>query len=325
MKIDVLQLLAGKKAESARKGKPPAPGFENLLRAEAPRAGHTPAQRPEREEKKPRAASTGTEEALLVSRSLNHARPAPLFVTKQPELKGAKDPKDTRDVKGAPRAAGEAPTQKAITLDQLVNRAKLQHEPARVTAPGEKKPTRGEVTRGEEVTREVTRERPRELKHAEDPAPTLAPASAVVAAPASETFRLEGPPALKEAAPLAPLAPLITDDPSLRIVLLPTIARMSLDAGDAGRLNVQLKVQDGITEVRASGPASQMFEARQGELRVALAKEGLALGHFDLTQSGSQQRHGERPDLEFSPPPTARRAAGSPDLAIEDGRVHVKA
>ena len=79
------------------------------------------------------------------------------------------------------------------------------------------------------------------------------------------------------------------DDPSLRIVMLPTVARMSLDTGENGRLNLQLKVRDGVTELQATGPATQLLESRQGELRVALAKEGLALGHFDLTQSGSQQ------------------------------------
>lgn len=299
MKIDVLQLLNGKKPESARKAKP-GPGFESVLRAEGP--GAPPSTR---EEKKPRPSpSTGTEEALLVSR---HLAPAlPLLVTKQPELK-------------APAAKTlAAPVQKAITLEQLVTRAKSQHEPARLAAPTEKKPApRGEISR--EVTREVTRE----AKKADEPGPpVLATAPPSVAA---EPFRIEAPPALKDAAPLAPVAPLMVDDPTLRIVLLPTVARMSLDTGDNGRLNLQLKVKDGITEVQATGPAAQLFEGRQGELRVALAKEGLALGHFDLTQSGSQQRHAERPDFERAAPPAARRAVSSQETATEDGRVHVKA
>lgn len=284
--------LAGHADPKSKRPEKPASGFEALLEDEG---SPPPASR---DEKKPRPA-TGTEEALLVSRSLAaHARPAPLIVTKQPELK-------------AP-ATKLAVAAKAVTVEQLVSRSKTQHEPARLAAPGEKKPTKGELTR--------------EPKKGEEAKPTLAPPTITTAAPStSEPFRIEAPPALRQAAPLAPVAPLILDDPSLRIVLLPTVARMSLDTGEAGRLHVQLKVRDGITELHASGPASQLLEARQGELRVALAKEGLALGQFDLTQSGSGHRHAERPDLERSAPPTARRAEFSPDTAIEDGRVHVKA
>ena len=45
-------------------------------------------------------------------------------------------------------------------------------------------------------------------------------------------------------------------DASVRAVLLPTVARLSMDTGEAGRLNVQLKVQDGVTDIRAAGPAA---------------------------------------------------------------------
>jgi hypothetical protein len=301
VKIDVLQFLGAKKSESAHKGKA-TPGFEAALHAQAPRAAR--AQVPqERDEKKPRAA-TGTEEALLVARGLAvHARPAPtaLIVTKQPDLKDAKIAKTI-----------EPTMRQAVTVEQLVTRSKVQHEPARVTGPTEKKPARGEL-----------REPGKELKKGEEPVfaattPTLTPTTS------PEPFRLEAPTAIRDAAPLAPLAPQMMDDPSLRIVLLPTVARMSMDTGEGGRLNVQLKVRDGVTEVHATGPASQLLESRQGELRVALAKEGLALGHFDLTQSGSQQRH-ERPELDSSIPPTTRRATSSQDPATDDGRVHVKA
>ncbi|MDP1824555.1 MAG: hypothetical protein Q8L48_14970 [Archangium sp.] len=310
MKIDVLKLLMGKKPE-ARKGAP-APGFEAALLAESPhpKAGRGAAPASSSDEKKPRAASS-TEEALLVSRNLTpHARPHTLFVTKQPDLK---DPR-------APKALAAASPQKAVTLDQLATRSREQHAPARVTGPTEKKPLRGEQPQ----PREATRERTHEAKRS-DEAPVTAQTSVAAQVQTSEPFRLEAPAPIKEAAPLVPLAPVMNDDPSLRVVLLPTIARLSMDTGEAGRINVQLKVQDGVTELRATGPAAQLLESRQGELRVALAKEGLALGHFDLTQSGSQHRHAERPELEFSPPPTARRAVSSQDPAAEDGRVHVKA
>ena len=302
MKIDVLQFLGAKKGESAHKAKA-APGFEAALHAEAPRASRTQGSQ-ERDEKKPRAA-TGTEEALLVARGLTvHARPAPtpLIVTKQPELKDAKTTKTV-----------EPTMHKAVTLDQLATRSKVQHEPARVTGPTEKKPVRGEL-----------RETGKELKKGEEPILATATPTMNATASAAEPFRIEAPAAIRDAAPLAPLAPQMMDDPSLRIVLLPTVARMSMDTGENGRLNLQLKVRDGVTEVQATGPASQLLESRQGELRVALAKEGLALGHFDLTQSGSQQRH-ERPELDPSAPPTARRATSSQDPATDDGRVHVKA
>ncbi|MDP2271448.1 MAG: flagellar hook-length control protein FliK [Archangium sp.] len=313
MKLDALMGL-GKKLEAGRKQNKPAAGFETLLRAadeprgKPARAAPSPAAA---DEKKPRAMSS-TDEALLVSRALSpHARPAPFIVTKPTELKAPVAP-------GAP-AAKPVTAQKAVTLDQLAIRANDQHAPARVTGPTEKPQSRRDEVRPDK-------------KKSEEPvlnAPAPASAAPTNAAPlvAAEPFRIEAPPALKDAAPLAPLAPVMNEDPSLRVVLLPNVARMSMDTGEAGRINVELKVQNGITELRATGPAAQLLESRQGELRVALAKEGLALGHFDLTQSGSQQRHGgsDRADLEGSPPPTARRATSSTELATEDGRVHVKA
>lgn len=251
--------------------------------------------------KKPRAM---TEEALLVSRELSpHARPAPLIGTKAQHLK--------------------ATEQKAVGVEQLATRARLDHEPARLTTPAQHRPLRAEPSK-EPAPREKKLEEP-VARRADDGGPQRADGAAPLAASA-EPFRLEAPPPVQDAAPLVPLAPLMNDDASLRVVLLPTVARMSLDAGDAGRLHVQVKVRDGVTEIRATGPAAPLLEARQGELRVALAKEGLALGHFNLTQSGSQQhRHAERQPHEVLAPPTVRRAAGSSDPATEAGRVHVKA
>ena len=305
MKLDALRGL-GQKLEAGRKQNKPAAGFEMMLRAADEPKGKPArvAPSPAADEKKPRAVSS-TDEALLVSRALSpHARPAPFIVTKPTELKASTAP-----------AAKPVTAQKAVTLDQLAIRSKDQHAPARITGPTEKPQSRRD---------EVSPDK----KKSEEPvligSPVAPTATPVVAA---EPFRIEAPAALKDAAPLAPLAPVMNEDPSLRVVLLPHVARMSMDTGEAGRINVELKVHNGITELRATGPAAQLLESRQGELRVALAKEGLALGHFDLTQSGSQQRHGgsDRADLEVSPAPTARRATSSTELATEDGRVHVKA
>lgn len=297
MKVDALSLLAGKKTPPT-KGTKVAPGFDAMLRgAEAKGEEKKPA-----DEKKPRSIA-GTEEALLVARTL-HAptRPAPLIVTKQPDLKAA-----------APKVAAQP--KPPVTVDQLASRAKVQHEPMRVTAPAEKKqPARAE-----------TFELP-DKKRSDDPLPTTTQ-NAAPPPPAMETFRLDAPAPVKEAQPLAPVAPLLLDDASARVVLLPTVARMSVDTGDAGLLNVQLKVRDGVTELTATGPAAPLLEARQGELRVALAKEGLALGHFDLTQQGSQHRHAERhdPEAAVTPNTVRRTTTSSSDVATEDGRVHVRA
>jgi hypothetical protein len=115
------------------------------------------------------------------------------------------------------------------------------------------------------------------------------------------------------------------EDPTLRVVVLPTIARVNVDTGDQGSVSLQVKVQDGVTDIRATGPAASLFEARQGELRIALANEGLALGHFDLGQSDSGARR-ER----FEPPEERERLPRRAPVRIasttrSDGRLSVKA
>lgn len=312
MKLDALAPQDGKKLDAARKGPKAAAGFDALLSSAAAQPGARP-QGSSADEKKARPIS-GTEEALLVARTLALPRAVPFIDTKAVDLKepkGAKQPKAAAAV-GAP-----------VTLDLLAARAKATHEPLRVTAPGDKQPARAEAAK-----EPVSEPRARDGKKADEldasAARALTPAAPQAAA---EPFRLEAPAQVHEAAPLSPVAPLLLEDASARIVLLPHVARMSVDTGDGGLLNVQLKVRDGVAELTAAGPASQLLEARQGELRVALAKEGLALGHFDLTQSGRQDRHAERPDVEAGATSTARRAASSStsDTAVEDGRVHVKA
>ena len=123
---------------------------------------------------------------------------------------------------------------------------------------------------------------------------------------------------------LEPFVAQLVEDPSARISLTPSIARVSVDTGDAGRLSVQLKVTDGVTDVRASGPAAPMLDARQNELRVALAQEGLSLGRFDLNQ---RDQHRERPEpVEVERPQKPSQVGRSlSDSVASDGRIHVKA
>jgi hypothetical protein len=286
VKVDVIQFHPGAKAESKKAGKTLA-GFESALRARLdPKERGKAEDRAAKDEKKTRLG-TGTEEALLVSRTLTHAaRLNPVIGTKTEEHKA----------------------------EAISTRAKGLHEHTRVTGPAEPKKRPAPI---EGDAKDLTRDAPK-LEKPEPLAATTAPQST------PEVFRLEAPPAIKEAAPLAQVAPMMLDDASVRAVLLPTVARLSMDTGEAGRLNVQLKVQDGVTDIRAAGPAAALLEARQGELRVALAKEGLAMGHFDLTQSGSQHHHAERPEFDAGTPTARRAAATTSDVAVEDGRVHVK-
>ncbi len=134
-------------------------------------------------------------------------------------------------------------------------------------------------------------------------------------------------------AALSALPPSLGEDPSLRVVMLPQVARVSVETADAGRLSIQVKVNDGVAEVRATGPAAPLAEARQGELRVALAKEGLAMGSFDMTQSQSgsqshsQQRHEPERGVErFAPRPAPRTSPHTtPAQTSTPQGVHVKA
>jgi hypothetical protein len=318
VKLDLTKMLGangkhGADASQTKKGKSVAgAAFEAALgdakqtparRSSEHKAELSP-ERPSKDEKKTRPG-TGTEEALLVSRTLTaHSRITPLIGTKPSELKPV-----AKDVKV---------DSAKVTLDQLAARSKGHAEHQRVTEPTEhsKKPA------------PVHKKEDGELKDSKKEDETKV---ASLAAPtglqnqAPEVFRIEAPPAIKEAAPLAQVMPMMMDDASVRAVLLPTVARVSMDVENAGRLNLQLKVNDGVTDIRAAGPAAHLLESRQGEIRVALAKEGLALGHFDLTQSGSQQQqHTERGEFDFATPTARRAAASSNDITVEDGRVHVK-
>ena len=130
--------------------------------------------------------------------------------------------------------------------------------------------------------------------------------------------------------PLPNVTPAYLDDPTLRVVVLPNIARLNVETQDSGTLSLQVKVHDGVADIRAAGPAASLVEARQGELRLALAHEGLALGHFDLTQSdhqGAPQHHFEPHDeREALPRRTHVRPESSDSTTTRaEGRLSVKA
>ncbi|MCU0699092.1 MAG: flagellar hook-length control protein FliK [Myxococcaceae bacterium] len=151
--------------------------------------------------------------------------------------------------------------------------------------------------------------------------PTTPPAPAELAPPT----RLE----VANAAPPVPnVTPAMLEDPSLRVVVLPTLARVNVETADQGSLALQVRVQDGVTDIRATGPAASLIESRQGELRVALANEGLALGHFDLGQSdsgGGRRERFDTPDERDFGPRRAPLRAVSGSTTRTDGRLSVKA
>ena len=297
MKIDVQSLLGGKaalrqkaSASASKKGEAVEFSAELEPRLTAAPGSRGQAKVDERREKKDRQPS-----AELLAHALLVPPPAPRIDTAQVKLKAA-------------------PTE----ANAVSTRAKAHtHELPVPTTEGKahKKALPVEETSKPELAAKQT---------PDAPVPTASPEAA------APKFELPAVVAPKEAAPLAQVAPMMLEDPSLRAVILPTVARVSLEAGDAGRLNVQLKVNDGVTDIRASGPAAQLLESRQGELKVALAREGLALGHFDLTQSNSQQHHHSQPGAEgLDAPPTARRAARATSSeggsTNANGHLHVKA
>lgn len=157
------------------------------------------------------------------------------------------------------------------------------------------------------------------------------PAAAVQAPPSAHAAPPVLTPPIADARP-SPLPPQLeayasqlADDPSARVAISGSKARMSVDTGEPGRLSVELRVNEGVTDIRATGPAAQMLDTRQNELRVALAHEGLALGRFDLSHRDQRPEHPE-PQAEgprTMPRPQADRPALSTVSA--DGGIHVRA
>ncbi len=250
--------------------------------------------------------------------------------TGSPELKAPKAAPKTGGVEASPRAAAKATTAPGLvdrlgTFEHVATRAKARHDSQQRLAGTNAPPTERQAAKASES--DERRDREALARGATSASPAALPTPQP-----SPTFELSAPAVPVATAPSIPAAleaflPQLQDDPSLRIALMPNTARVSLDTPDGGRVSLQLKVKDGVTEVRASGPAAAALELRTNELRVALAHEGLALGHFDLTQSNSQHRQAERPE---PPEPTsgARRTTPSPSstgAVSHDGRLHVKA
>lgn len=155
--------------------------------------------------------------------------------------------------------------------------------------------------------------------------PILNPMPTAANAPSRPTE----PTAVAPPPPVPFVAPAHLDDPSLRVVVLPNIARMNVETKE-GSLSLQVRVHDGVTDVRASGTGAMLVDARQSELRLALAHEGLKLGQLEFAQSDarSSSRH-QRPETpEDRAHATGRRPTLRQQLTTTlraDGRLSVKA
>lgn len=168
-----------------------------------------------------------------------------------------------------------------------------------------------------------------EREAARDDRPAASPLLNPMPTAANAASRPTEPTAIAPPPPVPFVAPAHLDDPSLRVVVLPNIARMNVETQE-GSLSLQVRVHDGVTDVRASGAGAMLVDARLGELRLALAHEGLKLGQLELAQSdsGSSSRH-QRPETpDDRAPATGRRPTLRQQLTTTlraDGRLSVKA
>ncbi|MBE2252099.1 MAG: hypothetical protein IAE78_21365 [Myxococcus sp.] len=223
------------------------------------------------------------------------------------------------DLKGG--AASSESAGGAKTLDLLAPPAVHAQDSKRAAAPTRNTDRSSGDSRGE---REPARDDRLTAAAPVAPAPSAPPAPAPeLRSRPAEPVGAAAPP------PLPNVAPALLEDPSLRVVVLPNIARVHVETSDGGSLSLQVKVHDGVTDIRAAGSAALLVDARQAELRLALAHEGLKMGTFDLTQSDSGSRH-HQPHAPAEPPAPPRRAAPPPSpstapLLRADGRLSVKA
>jgi len=206
------------------------------------------------------------------------------------------------------------------TIDSLVTRSKAMSETLRVSTPDQTRAKQKPHGRAEEPSENDPRAKIRPDEAPGPSVPTASPAPPPLPAAAPQATDAPAPVPLA----LEPFVSQLLEDPSARIVLTPSVARVSVDAGEAGRLSVQLKVTDGVTDVRASGPAAPMLDARQNELRVALAQEGLSLGRFDLGQR-DQRRDRPEPLESDHPQKSPHLARTTSDPVPSDGSIHIRA
>lgn len=309
---------------TAPSAQPPVPRAANSARpAPGPAAAQGAADEPTSTRpapsERPIRVRTGETEAAVLPQSGATApfvRSTLSFDTKASDLKTP-----APAARGGAVAVAQPNVAPQHTLDGIVARSKALSETLRVSTPAQP------VAAGRRpAVEELTEPEAKRKAHGDEPtASPAAPAglsTSPLAAPTSPTPAAEPSPTIP--APLEPYVTQLVEDPSAHLSLSNTSARLSVDTPEAGRLSVQLKVTDGVTDVRATGPAAPMLDARQNELRLALAQEGLSLGQFDL---GQQERHRDRPEAPDAPP--APRSPRSPratsDAVTADGRVHVKA
>ena len=163
------------------------------------------------------------------------------------------------------------------------------------------------------------------------PAPAHAPSPAAatatpLSAPATPVRAESEVHAVLAPLPPLPIEPALAQQDSLRVMLMPHSAKVSVETAEAGRLSMRVDVKDGVAHVRASGEAAPLVDQRHAELRVALAQEGLALGNFEL---GQQQHSPDEPDRPSDASgfrraqPSAKPATA--DAVSLDGRLHIHA
>jgi hypothetical protein len=115
------------------------------------------------------------------------------------------------------------------------------------------------------------------------PAPQAGPIAAPAGAPQSRLA--------EQAQSGASLPPSILEsveaDPSLRVVVLPNSASLRVETADGQDLSVHLRVRDGVANLSVSGQGSEAAVANAGELRAALAGQGLSLGRIDLAPAAA--------------------------------------
>ncbi|WP_373049434.1 hypothetical protein [Vulgatibacter sp.] len=168
-----------------------------------------------------------------------------------------------------------------------------------------------------------------------------APPAVEERAPALDLRLAAAPTASEPAAPqqvrfTAPLPPPQQPEGSGLLVLGEAGTRLHLDTGESGALSVRIEVRDGAADLRAAGPAAHLLATHSGDLRVALAAEGLRLGTLETgsdPRSGSGSGGGAAPQHERDPPssgegPLHREPPAPPPPSsspARHGRLHVKA
>lgn len=190
-------------------------------------------------------------------------------------LKGDEKAKGGKGGKKGPAAhsglAAALASGKAVsTLPVLTPLARSKHSATVVTEAAKAKAMKAAATHGE---------------HAQ-PAPAAQTAAAPKAPAAAATGfekALARADDVKVAAP-APVAsaPELPDDASLRLMLLPQGATMSLQTENAGLLRLRVTVVDGIADVKIRAADAANLQLQTGALRSELAAHGLRLGAYEV-------------------------------------------